>query len=284
LSETAPDLSGPCALDREQVLAYRREGHVRIRGLANHDELAACRPALLEAGDRVRFDRRPLAERDSYGRAFIQMFNLWRQNPIAQAFVFSRRFARVAAELMGVPVVRLYHDQALFKEPGGGATPWHQDQFYWPLETTHTITMWMPLVPVTPEMGPMCFASGSQALGHLGDFAIGDESQAELARVIEERGLPTTRVGPLHAGDATFHSGWTLHSAPPNLTDTMREVMTVIYYADGTRVGALDHRNRRFDRDTWLAGCEPGELAAGPLNHVLYSAAHSSGNDASPSA
>jgi hypothetical protein len=49
----------------------------------------------------------------------------------------------------------------------------------------------------------------------------------------------------------------------------MREAMTVIYYADGTRVGPLDHPNRRFERDTWLEGCEPGELAAGPLNPVL---------------
>ena len=36
--------------------------------------------------------------------------------------------------------VRLYHDQALFKEAGGGITPWHQDQHYWPLDTDRTIT------------------------------------------------------------------------------------------------------------------------------------------------
>jgi hypothetical protein len=46
--------------------------------------------------------------------------------------------------------------------------------------------------------------------------------------------------------------------------------MTIIYYADGTRVGALDHPSRRFDRDVWLRGCEPGQLAAGPRNPVLY--------------
>ena len=50
----------------------------------------------------------------------------------------------------------------------------------------------------------------------------------------------------------------------------MREVMTIIYFADGARVGALDHVNRRFDRDVWLAGCEEGALAAGPRNPVLY--------------
>ena len=200
------------------------------------------------------------------------MFSLWRQNETAKAFVFSRRFARAAAELMGVAGVRLYHDQALFKEPGGGATPWHQDRFYWPLDTDHTITLWMPLVAVTPEMGPMTFASGSQRLGHLGNFAIGDESQAAFDRLIDEQALPRTSAGALSAGDATFHGGWTLHSAPPNQTRTMREAMTIIYFADGTRVGPLDHPSRQLDRDVWLSGCEPGEPAAGPLNPVLYSA------------
>jgi ectoine hydroxylase-related dioxygenase (phytanoyl-CoA dioxygenase family) len=268
-----PALSAPFALSGDDVAAYRRDGHITVSGLASADEIAAYRPALLEAAATApQLPRKPLAERDTYGKAFLQMFNLWRQGGAAQAFVFSRRFARVAAELMGVPGVRLYHDQALFKEPGGGPTPWHQDQFYWPLDTDHTITLWMPLVPVTIEMGPMVFASDSQRHGNLGDFAIGDESQTEFDRWVDQHGLRRTELRALAPGDASFHGGWTLHSAPPNQTGTMREAMTVIYYADGTRVGPLDHPSRRFDRDVWLRGCEPGEPAAGPLNPVLYTA------------
>jgi ectoine hydroxylase-related dioxygenase (phytanoyl-CoA dioxygenase family) len=45
--------------------------------------------------------------------------------------------------------------------PGSGITPWHQDQLYWPLDTGSTVTMWMPLVEVVPEMGCMRLASGS---------------------------------------------------------------------------------------------------------------------------
>jgi ectoine hydroxylase-related dioxygenase (phytanoyl-CoA dioxygenase family) len=267
-----PDLSEPFPLPGDDVAAYRRDGHVTVSGLASTAEIAAYRPALLEAAAAApQMPRKPLAERDTYSKAFLQMFNLWRQNEAARAFVFSRRFARVAAELMGVPAVRLYHDQALFKEPGGGPTPWHRDQFYWPLATSHTITLWMPLVPVTPEMGPMVFASGSQLLGSLGDFAIGDESQAEFERLVTQEGLPRTRLRALAAGDASFHGGWTLHSAPANRTDTVREAMTVIYFADGARVGPLDHPNRRLDRDVWLRGCEPGDPAAGPRNPVLFS-------------
>ena len=218
----------------------------------------------------MRFEHRPLAERDTYGRAFLQLFNLWRQNEAARAFVHARRFAKVAAELLGVPAVRLYHDQGLFKEPGGGPTPWHQDQFYWPLDTDRTITLWMPLVPIDPAMGTMSFASGSHRAGPLGEWPIGDESDAAYAALVAEHGWPVQEDGAFAPGDASFHAGWTLHRAGPNTTSRMREAMTVIYYADGTRVTPLDHPNRRFDRDTWLRGCAPGALAAGPWNPVLW--------------
>jgi hypothetical protein len=267
-----PDLSRAFSLSEEDVRAYRERGHRVVRGLASPHEVAHFRPGLLEAGEAARIDHRPLEERDTYGKAFIQMFNLWRHHEVARTFVFARRFARAAAELMGVPAVRLYHDQALFKESGGGATPWHQDQFYWPLDTPHTITLWMPLVPATRDMGLMTFASGSQRLGNLGEFAIGDESQAAFEEIVRRRALPRFESDAFAVGDASFHSGWTLHSANPNRSGTLREAMTIIYFADGTRVGPLDHPSRRFDRDVWLRGCEPGEAAAGAWNPVLYSA------------
>ena len=54
--------------------------------------------------------------------------NLWERDVDVRKFVFGTRLARIAAELMGVRGVRMYHDQALCKLPGGGPTPWHADQ------------------------------------------------------------------------------------------------------------------------------------------------------------
>jgi ectoine hydroxylase-related dioxygenase (phytanoyl-CoA dioxygenase family) len=268
-----PDLSDERTLDAAAIRAFCTDGHGVVRGLATPDEVAAFRPAIAEAGARRRYDHRPLAERDTYGKAFLQMMNVWTIDARVRAFVFARRFASVAAQLLGVDAVRIYHDQALCKEPGGGYTPWHQDQFYWPLDTPHTITMWMALVPVTSAMGPVVFASGSQRLGSLGDFAIGDVSEQRFGEIVAARGLASKSHEPMMPGDATFHGGWTLHRAGPNETDRPREAMTVIYYADGARVGPLDHPNRKLDRDLWLRGCEPGAPAAGPDNPVLYARA-----------
>src|SRR6185312_10791097 len=117
------------------------------------EEIARYREVIVDATMRHNSETRPLEERDTYGKAFLQVMNLWTVDERVKPFVLSRRFAGIAAQLMAVDRVRLYHDQALFKEPGGGHTPWHQDQFYWPLASDRTITMWMPLVDISAIMG-----------------------------------------------------------------------------------------------------------------------------------
>ena len=106
-----------------------------------------------------------MEDRDTYGKAFLQIMNLWARDEKVRKFVMAKRFAKIAADLLGVKNVRIYHDQALFKEPGGGPTPWHQDQYYWPIDTHNTITMWMPLVDINVDMGMLTFASGSHKTG-----------------------------------------------------------------------------------------------------------------------
>lgn len=267
-----PPLAGDRATTPDEMDGFRTNGHVCIRSLASAAEVAAYAPSIERAAREHSREKRPIRERNTYAQAFLQVPNLWLADPVVKRFVLAPRFARVAAELLGVERVRLYHDQALFKEPEGGYTPWHQDQFYWPLDTEATITMWLPLVDVPAEVGTMRFVSGSHERGYLGDHAIGDESQRIFSQLIEREGLEVADYGAMATGDATFHHGWTLHSAPANPTALMRSVMTIIYFADGARVAPLDHPNRRLDRAMWLPGCEPGERAATPFNPVLWPA------------
>lgn len=261
-----PTLDDDVPIAAETVASFTRDGHARVDALASRDEVEAFRPAIETVAERVRYDRRPLQERDTYGKAFVQSHNLWKHDPTVARFTLAPRFARAAATLLGVDAVRLYHDQALFKEAGGGATPWHQDQYYWPLTTDDTVTMWMPLVDVQDPVQGMTFAAGSHRLGDLGGGAISDESEAWFDGVVRERGLRQDTHRNLAAGDVTFHRGWTLHRASPNPTDRMRPVMTVIYVADGARVAAPQSPAQEFDRLLWLGGAEPGTVVDGPDN------------------
>jgi ectoine hydroxylase-related dioxygenase (phytanoyl-CoA dioxygenase family) len=195
--------------------------------------------------------------------------NLWEVDKAVRCYTLAKRFAGIAAALLGVDKVRLYHDQALFKEPGGGFTPWHQDQYYWPLDSNNTITMWMPLIDITEEMGMLTFASGSHKTGFVDNLAISDESEEKLEKFIHDNGFPITRPQTMMAGDASWHYGWTLHSAPGNASTTTREVMTVIYFADGAQVTAPKNQHQEADRQRWLCGLQPGEKAASDLNPLL---------------
>ena len=135
------------------------------------------------------------------------MPNLWQHSDDVAQFVLASRYARIAADLLGVDRVRIYHDQALFKEPGGGYTPWHQDAMYWPLDGRRCLTMWMPLVDVTPDMGGLCFASETNMAGPMSDVTISDASEEHFQHVLDDRCFAICQPVPMRAGDATFHAG-----------------------------------------------------------------------------
>ena len=264
-----PALTSPYDVADADVASYRSNGHVLLRGLASPDEAAAHLRVLADAVARATDGVAPLADRDTYGKAFLQVCNLWQQDPGAAAFTLASRFAGVAARLLGTERVRLYHDQALFKEAGGGYTPWHQDAMYWPLDGSRCLTMWMPLVDITPQDGGLCFASGSHHDGPLSDIAISDASEEYFDDLLARRELPLAEPVPMAAGDATFHSGWTVHRALGNDGPRMRAVMTVIWYADGLDVAQPANPMQEADLAGWLPGLAPGDRAATHLNPAL---------------
>ena len=81
--------------------------------------------------------------------------------------------------------MRLYHDQALYKEPSGGITPWHADQYYWPLNTDRCCTAWIPLQDTPLEMGPLAFSPGSHMVDLGRSLEISDQSEATIKEALK---------------------------------------------------------------------------------------------------
>lgn len=248
---------------------FRQNGHALVRNILSTEQAATYRKLIVDAAGRFNTEKRRMNERDTYGKAFLQIMNLWEVDEAVKKFTLAKRFGKIAADLMGVKNVRLYHDQALFKEAGGGPTPWHQDQYYWPVDTTNTITMWMPLMDITEEMGMLTFASGSHKAGLAGNIAISDDSEAWLDTYVVQNNFPISRPKYMKAGDATWHYGMTLHKAPGNNSKVVREVMTIIYVADGARITKPINENQEADRLRWFQGLPAGSLAASALNPLI---------------
>lgn len=260
-------LNTPFLLSEAQVAQFQRDGYIKLKHVLDAAVLSHYSDVFTELVVKYNQVNTPLEQRDTYGMAFLQIPNLWVSDDRAQAFSFSRRLARIAAELLQVDGVRMYHDQALFKEPGGGFTPWHVDQFYWPLGDAKTVTAWIPFQASPVEMGPLQFAVGSQSLMENRDLGISDESERKISHSLKDYQIDETGYD---LGEVSFHGGWTFHRAGPNRSDTMRKVMTIIYVEDGVRVAPPKNTSQQNDLEAWIPGTAVGDLVASELNPVLY--------------
>lgn len=260
-------LSIPYPLTQSQIDQFQRDGYIKLKDVLSAEVLAEYGAVIAEMVQKLNKQDVPLEERGTYGKAFLQIANIWEQSDRVTEFVMSKRLGQIAAELMRVDGVRMYHDQALFKEPGGGFTPWHADQFYWPLSNDNSVTAWIPLQPVPLEMGPLSFCVGSQKIMENRDLGISDDSEVKIDRSLKN--YPKD-ISPYDLGEVSFHRGWTFHRAGPNQTEQMRGVMTIIYIEDGMKVAEPKNANQQNDWDRWLPGAPLGEVIDTPLNPVVW--------------
>ena len=260
--EVARELEAPYDLDPGAVEAFAREAFVKLPGVLSAGvvrRLAERLEELLRAehGD------------DVAGR-FTALEQLWLHDDLMRSVALSPRIGGLAAELLGEAGVRLYHDNALSKEPGCGRTPWHHDAEHFPLQTVQAVTAWMPMSAIPGRMGPLSFARGREVREQVADCEFdkhGTSYDEAVAQRFAEREV-AVEAGPFAVGDVSFHSALCFHTAGPNLTTQPRRALATTYFADGARV--VD--SPTLISGTWrefLPGVEPGGLAASELNPVV---------------
>jgi len=252
-----------------QVKYFSENGFIKIKNIFDASVIDYMNIVISKEVDRLNNQQIPLEERDTYGKAFLQIMNLWTHTSVVKDIVFSKKIAQIATGLMQTTGVRLYHDQALFKEPKGGHTPWHADQYYWPLDTENTVTAWIPLQATPLNYGPLEFSAGSNRLTAGRDKQISDESQAFLEAELKNHKFEHV-IEPFDIGEISFHRGWLYHRAGPNVSGNMRKVMTMIYMDKDTVLKTPENHNQQADWDAWCPGATVGEIVNTPLNPVLY--------------
>ncbi len=224
----------------EQIATYRRDGFIHLPDVITGAELEAMRNAVAGAVQSESVSDDPNRVKSSYEQIFIQKVNLWSRHTDVKPFVLSRRFANIAAKLMGARA-RIWHDQALFKEPHTGAkTPWHQDTPYWPHEPKREqTTIWIALRDATIHNGCMSFLPGTHKLLDIEPVNLADPQEL-YAVAPQTKGIKPTTI-ELKAGSCTFHNGMTFHYAGPNRSDGMREAFAIIYMPEDTTYNGVDH-------------------------------------------
>ena len=262
-------LARPYELTNEQIEFYQQNRYFKLKQVFDEDTISFFNDAISKRVEIMNSESTPLEQRSTYGKAFLQLFNLWREDEVVKEFVFSKRMAKIASDLMQTNGVRIYHDQALFKEGGGGITPWHADQYYWPLETDKTVTAWIPLQATPLEMGPLEFSAGSHQIVEGRDLEISDESEAAIQQKLRVTDFKHV-IEAFDLGEVSFHSGWVFHRAGANTTNTTRKVMTVIYMDKDMVLKNPENKNQINDWNTWCPGAKVGEVIHSPLNPIIY--------------
>jgi ectoine hydroxylase-related dioxygenase (phytanoyl-CoA dioxygenase family) len=186
----------------------------------------------------------------------------------------------MAARLMQTPIVRLWHDQLLYK-PGQGASGaaatgnvgWHQDHGYWRCTVPDLITAWVAFDDVTLEKGCMQVVPGSHKWGLLSqsDFFATD-LETTKQRIQDLTGRPF-RTAPcaLKAGAVSFHHCLTVHGSGQNITDQPRRSLVMHVMPSHARYIANtpddNHMNAILMKEQ---GGEDGDLFTGEFWPQLY--------------
>ena len=153
----------------------------------------------------------------------------------------------VAARLSGTPLIRLWHDQLLYKpidRPDRLANVgWHTDRQYWRSCTSdRMLTAWVPFHDVDEATGPLIFHDGSHrrstASSEL-DFFNHDLDGPEQ-RLRENGHDVRKRVATLRRGQVSFHHCRTVHGSGPNRGRVPRRSIA-IHMQPGDNLHRLAH-------------------------------------------
>ena len=235
---TPTDLSTPTlALDEASITGYRRDGYIHIPGVLTPDEVVRYRDALKRVYDR----EKGLGEKDpEYSRIFKQVIQLWQVDPVLRDLTLHPGLAGLATQLAGIPL-RLWHDHMLVKRPHNGApTEFHQDSPLWPhANSRHSLSAWIALIDVPVERGCMTFLPRQQHRTDIRPANLKDKTDMFVAAP-DLNFAPRVTV-PLRAGDVTFHSGYTPHTANANDTDEFRWAFVVAFMDRQTTYNGAPH-------------------------------------------
>jgi len=257
-------------LSPEQIQQYRESGFVVIPNFLTADELADWRAQVDDAVARredLKMANSNWRSGDSYyDNVFIQRINLWQDHEGMRRLMLDARLGKMATTLAGVDGIRIWHDQALIKQPWGNPTGWHLDNPYWSFSSRDAISIWVALDDATLENGCLYFIPGSQKTATYDNVGIG-QNIGDLFRAYPEWGKQKAVAAPMKAGSCSFHNGLVAHGAGANMTPGYRRAMTCAYMPDGSTFNG----QQNVLSDAYIAQLKVGDvLENDDQNPLIY--------------
>jgi ectoine hydroxylase-related dioxygenase (phytanoyl-CoA dioxygenase family) len=214
------------------VAEFQRDGVVVLRGVFR-DWVDTLVQGVAEVMEQPGPLERSYQPKDG-SAAFFQDYCNWSRIPAFRSFIFDSPAAEVAARLMNSRKARFFHDHVLVKRPGNSTvTPWHQDQPYYCVEGTQSVSFWTPLDPVSRTVALECVAGSHRwtAAGYRPKRFDGTPLYAtndfeEVPDIDAQREQLPIRGWDMEPGDAVAFDFRTIHGAPANTSALIRRVFS----------------------------------------------------------
>ncbi len=228
-----PEAKGPFRLITDtQAQSWNDNGYFLLENVISEVDLEMLQEEIDPWEEKANLYLRSLEDRKNFiARADEITFfpHIVLRSEAVKAFVASKVFADLCADLLG-DEVRLYWDQAVYKKPENPQEfPWHQDNGYTFIRPQDYLTCWIPLTDATIENGCPWVVPGVHKLGTLEHWT------TELGyQCVEDADVPV--AVPAKAGDVVVFSSLTPHRTGPNLTQNDRKAYIVQYAHDGSKM------------------------------------------------
>ena len=89
-------------LTQDQIEFYREYAFIKLKDVLPAEVVAYFDEVITESVIELNTMHLPIEERDTLNKAFLQVQNLWAKDEFVRDIVFSKRLAKIAADLMGI--------------------------------------------------------------------------------------------------------------------------------------------------------------------------------------
>lgn len=236
-------------ISTETIADFRRDGAAVLRGVFTN-WMETLRAGVARNLAEPSADVKIYQGANGAGR-FVGDYCNWERIPEYKDFIFNSDAATIGRQLMGTKEVRLFHEHVLVKEPGADVpTPWHQDQPYYCVDGSETVSLWIPLDSV-PRERTLEFVAGSHKSGkyyrpeRFNKTALNENDGLEPVPDINGNREAFNILGwALKPGDAVAFNFLTLHGAPANTSKAeQRRAFSLRLMGDNVRFARRDGIN-----------------------------------------
>ncbi len=232
-------------VNKQDVIAFQRDGYLISRQLINPDRVAALVGAIdhalspplapVEFEADVHYPGAPASRTAPGGQTPRRLLHAYGRDRLFQSVGQDPDVVAMLHALMATASIRLsqnHHNCVMTKHPGfSSVTSWHQDIRYWRFDRPELVSTWLALGPENEANGGLLVIPGS----HTERFELGQFDAALFLRTdipanqeLLERALPVD----LNAGDMLFFHSRTLHAAGQNNSNVVKRSLVFTYRSE----------------------------------------------------